>query len=60
MKILGMNDQVTMENGKTFTVTWFDSSGVTLVSGKDKLSLSPQDFETMLAKGKITITPHDD
>ena len=59
MKILGMNDQVTMENGKTFTVTWFDSKGVNLVSGKDKLCLSPQDFESMLTKGKITITPHD-
>ena len=60
MKILSINDKVQMENGKTFTVTWFDGSGVTLVSGKDKLSLSPQDFETMLAKGKITITPRDD
>ena len=47
MKLLGINDQIKMKNGKTFVVTWFDKGGVRLVSGKTKISWSPHEFETM-------------
>ena len=60
MKLLGINDQIKMKNGKMFVVTWFDKRGVNLMSGKTEVSWSPHEFETMLAKGDITVIPHEE
>lgn len=59
MKLLGMKDTIKFnESGEEFVVTGFTSQGIKLVGTRGNLqTLNSHDFESLLKKKKIEVTP---